>query len=243
MKRLSGSEALLQPWQTLTVFGANRDAARQWPESRHGNLGEAHSAQKGIRTSGHSAHEQRFERGSTIVLPEEAVGEVLEGIVALYAAHADGAEALTALLASGDFHLPHPPDDCHLSAIAHTDVRIAVRRRSDSVREPSFAVNLQSRLLRAEAWAAMQAHPFVEQRLMSFLRLTGEQFGVPDGRGTLIEVRLTHSLLASAIGATRATVTRVITTLATREELLVLDTPAGRRYWLPASTRGVYSAV
>lgn len=49
----------------------------------------------------------------------------------------------------------------------------------------------------------------------------------------MIDVRITHAQLASAVGATRATVTRRIGLLRRRGLLVVTGSGAGERYCLP----------
>jgi CRP-like cAMP-binding protein len=183
---------------------------------------------------GASPGETRFPRGTAILLPGHVVGEILDGVVSLSAVHEDGAEALTALLGPGDFLLPHPRDDCHLAATAHTDVRLVSRALAEAVQGSEFGANLLSRLLRAEAWAAMQAHPFIERRITGILHLLSEQFGTETLAGCLIDVRLTHAQLAAAVGSTRATVSRVIGALVRRGEVAVIETGGGPRFYLPS---------
>ena len=80
----------------------------------------------------------------------------------------------------------------------------------------------------------MQSRPSVEQRLLGILHWIAEQFGRPDVDGTLIEIRVTHAQLAAAIGATRATVTRVLGTLRRRRVVATKSTPDGERLLLSA---------
>ena len=75
----------------------------------------------------------------------------------------------------------------------------------------------------------MQAHPYLEQRILSLL---AEQFGVPDKEGVLIGVRLTHSQIAAAVGATRSTVTRLIGDQERKGQLRVVGRGANPRLWI-----------
>jgi CRP-like cAMP-binding protein len=56
----------------------------------------------------------------------------------------------------------------------------------------------------------------VEERLRGFLELLASEYGQPCAEGLRLNVRLTHQELASALGTTRVTVTRVLGAL--REE-------------------------
>jgi hypothetical protein len=62
--------------------------------------------------------------------------------------------------------------------------------------------------------------------------LLAEQFGRPHPQGSLVNVRLTHAQLATAVGATRGTVTRTLNDLRAREALSVVATPEGERFCL-----------
>jgi CRP-like cAMP-binding protein len=77
-----------------------------------------------------------------------------------------------------------------------------------------------------EAWASMQARPGLRQRLLGLLSLLAATFGRSHAEGMMIDVRLTHAELASAIGATRSTITRLLSEL--RRERLVVSEGRGR---------------
>jgi CRP-like cAMP-binding protein len=76
--------------------------------------------------------------------------------------------------------------------------------------------HLARRLRQAEAMLAMAGCRRVEDRLRQFLLLLQMEVGQPSPEGTRLTVRLTHQHLASAIGTTRVTVTRLLGKL--REE-------------------------
>jgi CRP-like cAMP-binding protein len=69
---------------------------------------------------------------------------------------------------------------------------------------------LRMRILVMEAWVAIQARPYLDDRILGLLELLAEQFGVPCAEGRLIDLRLTHAQLATAVGATRSTVIRIV---------------------------------
>ena len=87
----------------------------------------------------------------------------------------------------------------------------------------------------------MQARPYLDQRVMGILALLAEQFGQPHPEGMLVDVRLTHAQLATAVGATRATVTRCLGDLRTRNLLCVVGRREGERlcirHWQPQQHR------
>ena len=71
------------------------------------------------------------------------------------------------------------------------------------------------------------------RRLLGVLALLAEQFGEACSEGTLIDVRITHAQLAAAIGATRATVTRLLGPLRRNGLVLTVQSAAGERFCLP----------
>jgi CRP-like cAMP-binding protein len=154
--------------------------------------------------------EGRFERGARIHIAEDDVLVVETGIVATTVLHDDGAEVLTALHGPGSVVIGHPEDSCCLQIHAHTTVRAIVQGWAHIAGTPRFAERLRARVRRMEAWAAVQARPHLQDRVIGLLSLLAESFGEPRGAGVCIDVRLTHGQVAAAIGATRATVTRVI---------------------------------
>jgi len=165
---------------------------------------------------GPTAHE----RGSPINLDEHDMLIVEEGIVATTVLHEDGTEVLVGLCGPGQVLVGHPHDSCCLQLRAHTRVRVSAQSWSHGAMTPKFSERLRTRLRQQEAWAAVQARPHLEDRLLGLLAVLAEQFGRPHDEGTLIDVRLTHAQLASAIGATRATVTRLLGRLR-RQKLVV----------------------
>lgn len=181
----------------------------------------------------------RFRRGTLIPLPSDAVLEVRRGVVALTALHADGVEVLLSLCGPEQLVAGHPESLCCLQLMAHTDVEVLIQPWSEAAGQPGFAERLRVRLRQTESWAAMQARPHLEQRVIGILGLLAETFGTScPQRGLVIDVRLTHSQLASAVGATRATITRLLNDLRRRGLVTTVRTLDGGRLCL----RGVQTA-
>lgn len=176
--------------------------------------------------------QRRYRSGERIEIDPESTLEVQEGVLALTVIHEDGAEVLLGLYGPGHVLAGHPEDGCCLQLYTHTDARVHVQPWAEAVRRPGFSERLRDRLRYMEAWAAMQARPQIEQRLMGILALLGEQFGRATPRGLLIEVRITHVQLASAVGATRATVTRRLGLLRRRGLLSSVASGNGERFCL-----------
>jgi len=70
--------------------------------------------------------------------------------------------------------------------------------------------HLSLRLQQAEAWLALAGKRLVADRLKHLLLLLARDFGQVEPNGIRIPVRLTHHQLATAIGTTRVTVTRLL---------------------------------
>lgn len=181
---------------------------------------------------------QSYKAGNRISLDAESTLEVLSGIVSLTVLHEDGAEVLLGLYGTGHVLPGHPEDACCIQLYSHTDSAVQLRPWREAARRPDLCERLRDRLRFMEAWAAMQARPQIEQRLLGILELLGEQFGRATPRGLLVEVRITHSQLASAVGATRTTVTRLLGRLRRRGLLFSVSSPQGERYCLTADAGG-----
>lgn len=173
-----------------------------------------------------------YSRGVLIPTTPDQLLQVEEGVIAQIVTHADGAEVLLGLHGPGQLLTPHPADSCFLNLQAHTDVRLAVYTWQQALHLPDLPARLRARLWQQEAWAAMQARPYLDQRLLGVLTLLAEQFGRTTPEGLLIDVRLTHAQLATAIGATRTTVTRLLGALRQRGLLITIGEGQEERFCL-----------
>ena len=179
------------------------------------------------------AIQRHYQKGDTIQLDEEAVLEVKDGIIAQTMVHEDGAEVLLGLFGPGMLVVPHPDDTCYIHLNAHTNASAFLQPWTSASLDKEFPQKLRARLQQMEAWAAMQARPHLDQRVLGILSLLAEQFGQQCADGEMITVRITHSQLASAVGATRATITRTLGDLRLQGRLLTLETEDGERFCLP----------
>jgi CRP-like cAMP-binding protein len=173
-----------------------------------------------------------YRAGERILLAPDGTLEVVEGVIALTVIHADGTEVLLGLCGPGQVVAGHAGEACCVQIRAQTVAVVRLQPWADAARQPGFAERLRERLRCAEAWAGMQALPHIEQRLLGILSLLAEQFGRPVDGGTLIDVLITQSQLASAVGATRTTVTRLLGRLRRRGLLIALRAGRGERYGL-----------
>lgn len=179
-----------------------------------------------------------YRRGDPVPLDRADVLTVESGVLAQTVVHPDGAEVLLGLLGPGGFLIGHGPDGCGLRLRAQTALTVVFQEWGVSAREPEFAARVTARLRQMEAWAAVQARPSLEHRLLGLLGLLAEPFGVPRAGDTLVDVRLTHAQLASASGATRTTVTRLLGELRGRSLLGVEGHGGEERFVLPDPRTG-----
>lgn len=181
-----------------------------------------------------AAGQHRYAREEIIFLVADAVLEVRAGVVAQTVVHDDGLAVLLGLCGPGQCVVGHPDDSCSLYLVAHTDVTVVVRPWASLVAESALLERIRARARQMEAWSAAQAHRHLDQRLLGILAVLAEQFGVPQGADVLIDVRITHAQLATAVGATRTTVTRLIGELRGRGQLATSGSGADERFRLPA---------
>lgn len=167
--------------------------------------------------------QRTYRRGELILLEADAVLHVEDGILATTMIHQDGVEVLLGLSGKGQIVVAHPDDNCHIQIIAHTEAKVKIEPWDVAANEPGFLAKLRARLQQMEGWAAMQARPSLQQRVLGLLGLLSEQFGVASKQGILIDVRMTHVQLAAAVGATRTSITRVISELRAQGRVLTVN--------------------
>lgn len=157
--------------------------------------------------------QRTYRRGELILLEADAVLHVEDGILATTMIHQDGVEVLLGLSGKGQIVVAHPDDNCHIQIIAHTEAKVKIEPWDVAAEQTDFLAKLRARLQQMEGWAAMQARPSLQQRVLGLLGLLSEQFGLASKQGVLIDVRMTHGQLAAAVGATRTSITRVLSEL------------------------------
>jgi CRP-like cAMP-binding protein len=99
-----------------------------------------------------------------------------------------------------------------------TDVRVASVQKSTLTevikRRPEFAMKLfasfSERLRQSDEVIESLLHREVSTRLATLLLNLGDRFGESDGRGMVLDVRLTHQDLANMIASTREAVSKVM---------------------------------
>ena len=185
-----------------------------------------------LSVSNGGSFQRSYARGDIILMETDTVLEVEKGILAQSMVHKDGSEVLLGLMGPGCLVIPHPEDTCFIQLVAHSDALVTVRSWEQATGISHFPERLRCRLQRIEAWAAMQARPHLDQRIIGILSLLAEQFGVPCSEGRIVDVRITHTQLASAVGATRTTITRTLGDLRRQGVLSQVQTAEGERFCL-----------
>ena len=69
---------------------------------------------------------------------------------------------------------------------------------------------LSNRILQTETFIESLTHKDIYSKLVNFLSILCEDFGVIGGKGITIDLHLSHQDIADAIGSTRVTITRII---------------------------------
>lgn len=184
------------------------------------------------RTTPKERRQRTYRRGELILLEANAVLYVEDGILATTMIHQDGTEVLLGLSGKGQIVVAHPNDNCHIQIVAHTASKVQIEPWETAVESPDFSLKLKVRLQQIEGWAAMQARPSLPQRVLGILGLLAGQFGFVQEQGTLIDVRITHAQLASAVGSTRTSITRVLSELRDTGKIMIVSAQGEDRYCL-----------
>ncbi len=159
-------------------------------------------------------HFHSFRSRQSIPLNRNQIWVVQRGVVQLSTLHMNGDETLLGLACPGtafglDWSLVEP-----YQAVALTEVILVSYSLRDIEQSPALAqellIYMGRRLKQTEALLAMAGCRRVEDRLRQLLLLLKTEVGCSMADGTRLEVKLTHQHLASAIGTTRVTVTRLL---------------------------------
>lgn len=155
-----------------------------------------------------------YERGEAIPLVSEGVWQVYRGVAQLSQLSHQGEEILLGWAQTSTFFglwLTHLES---YQAKALSDVYLKwypLTEINESSALAQMMLNqLARRMRQTEALLAIAGLKRVEERLQKLLDLLKQEMGETLPQGTRLSVRLTHQNLASAIGTTRVTVTRLL---------------------------------
>ncbi len=169
-----------------------------------------------------------FRSGQAIPMNPQDVWVVGRGVVQLSTFYPNGDEALLGLaVPSMPFGLPltliQPYQATAMSDVLLMCLSAAEIEQSADLSQ-AILHHLTRRLRQTEAMLAMAGYRRVEERLRQLLLLLQAEIGQPTPGGTRLGVRLTHQHLASAIGTTRVTITRLLGQLRKDGELQLDET-------------------
>ncbi|PSN18813.1 transcriptional regulator [filamentous cyanobacterium CCP5] len=155
-----------------------------------------------------------FPAGRAIPLRADEVLVICRGLVQLFTIQQDGSETLLGIAGpSMPIGLPLTTVEPYW-ATALTDIDLLMLPMAEIESSPVLTVglfrNLLLRLQQTEAWLALSGRRLVADRLKQLLLLLARDFGQVEPGGIRIPIRLTHHQLATAIGTTRVTVTRLL---------------------------------
>lgn len=155
-----------------------------------------------------------YQKGKEIPLFQKDILLVQQGIVRISTLDDEGDSILLALASSSmPFGLSLTSVEPYI-ATALTNVSLL--RFTAAEIDQYFDLNrlilrgLDQRLQQSEAIQSILGSRHIQERLYRFLLLLSKEIGEPVTGGTRITVRLTHQQLASTVGTTRVTVTRVL---------------------------------
>ena len=154
----------------------------------------------------HSGHSLQLEYGKLYV--------ACQGLIQLHTLDLDGRETMLGLVGPYmPFGYPLTTVDPYF-ATTLTSVQVLTLSMSEiessQVMMSGMFVHLARRLQRTEAWLALLGQRLVAERLRSLLILLAEEFGQLEPQGVRLTICLSHQQLASIIGSSRGTVTRLL---------------------------------
>ncbi|CAM2070084.1 Crp/Fnr family transcriptional regulator [Sulfidibacter corallicola] len=182
---------------------------------------------------------RQYHRGERLFIEQESVVEISRGIVRCTTLHSDGHEVVTGFFGPGDFLFSHHAAHCHSEMTAHTPLAVSLLPWKTVVSVPHFHARLRDRLCFMEAWSAMQARPAMLDRLLGILEVLASRFSVVQHGERVFRIKITHEQLASAIGANRTTVTRLLGDLRKSGRLATRKTAGGEFYVMKQRTPDV----
>lgn len=152
--------------------------------------------------------------GSTVPLLRNHLWLVVRGMVKLGCVTVDGDELLLGLagpnelfgesLAGPEAYEAKTLTECDLLCLTLAEME------QDSLLAPALVKAISQRQRQSQSLLALMGMKRVEDRVKGLLELLAVEYGVPCAAGLRLIPRLTHQEMASALGTTRVTVTRII---------------------------------
>ncbi len=182
-------------------------------------------------------YKKRFQK-NRIVLAEEETSQymyfIFSGKVRIVKKNEDGREQIIAIHKKGDYFGEMSLLDgktSHATVIAHEDAVIGLMHKMDfeyhlmnHKRISRKFIGLLCHRLR-DAWKMIKILSFnnAEHRVMVALDSLRELYGVKDARGIIINIKLTHRMIANYASVARETATRSLKKLVNAGDIIILE--------------------
>jgi CRP/FNR family transcriptional regulator len=181
--------------------------------------------------------EKHFKKNQVILYEEDTPNYlyfVYSGKVKAIQLSADGHERILAIRKKGDFFgemaildgMTAPAtvvaiEDATVGFISKRDFETHLLQNSKALREIIAMLCVRLR----EAWSMIKVLSFedAEQRIRVVLKNIGDQFGVKDQRGIILNLKLTHKDIAEHANTARETVTRSLSRFVQSGEIEMLE--------------------
>lgn len=157
-----------------------------------------------------------YDRGDPIPLAAEGVWQVYRGIVQMSQLSVNGDEILLGWSHPSTFFglglTLTQLETYQVRALSDVYLRWYPVTEIENTPQLSQLVLSQMvhRLRQTETLLAIAGLKRVDERLAELLKLLSQEMGQPVAAGIRVSVRLTHQMLANAIGTTRVTITRLL---------------------------------
>jgi CRP-like cAMP-binding protein len=157
-----------------------------------------------------------YDKGAIIPLKENGCWQIYRGILQVSQLTDNGEEILVGWAQVGSFvglQLTACQRDIY-QVKALSDVYLRWYSAESITANPQLIelvlTQTLNRLRQAESLLAIAGYKRVDERLQALLKLLANEMGQPISGGIRLSVRLTHQMLANAIGTTRVTITRLL---------------------------------
>ncbi len=169
-------------------------------------------------------HYYNYSEGSLINLSEPVTLYIESGLVMLSTDNPSEGEYSVGILGPGMvFGLAIADVGCQAVALVPTRLRALTSNTQTAADIDLLNHALTARLRHTHALLAVANQRPVMRRFCSLLDLLGQYLGRRTPQGLLIDVRLTHQQLATLIGSTRVTITRMLGELKERGKVSQLE--------------------
>ncbi|WP_119068961.1 Crp/Fnr family transcriptional regulator [Rubrobacter indicoceani] len=168
--------------------------------------------------------ERKFRPKDTIFAPgdpDDQLYFLLSGVIRIYKIYGDYKEATIAMIQDGGIFgklslVEGRWQDVFAESVSDATVASVQKASIEQVMKsrPDFALKLFSslseRLRQSDEVIESLLHREVSARLATLLLNLADRFGIRNGRGVVVDVRLTHQDLANMIASTREAVSKVM---------------------------------